>query len=328
MQNTLNYQNDQSIHYTNVPHKREAWESTTACIRDIFSHGMAVPIRGFQNRSAIEINPHFIKYKRNLLHSAGPGARRGKITNFSKKSRQRLLQTFGRIVDYPSVWQDFTFPDDVMEHKTITERAKFSTKAETEFRRRVERKHPGLWGIIRREWETRKSGKIKGDECPHLHVLWQKDNIEEKNFKKTCLDLAQIWIDVIKTDEREKALAVALHPKSYRWIVNRRMAQGYVSKYIAKVEVHKGGPSRGRYWMTIGDVPLEEPLEIPISDKECDLLRRLFRKKIGDKKKYLYRILRSRYFATWFFIEAVTVKLMLEHVRERLADDLEHYAPF
>ena len=106
------------------------------------------------------------------------------------------------------------------------------------------------------------------------------------------------------------------------------MAQSYVSKYIAKVEVHKDGPSRGRYWMTLGDVPLEEPLEIPITDKEGDLIRRLFRKKIGDKRKGIYRVFKSRHFTTWFFIEAVTVMLMLEHVREQLSDDLEHYAPF
>ena len=308
--------------------QKDSWSHTTACIRDIFSHGMCSEVRGLKNRSILEINPHYIHYQRNIKNKPGPGGKRGKITNFSKKSRQRLLKMFGRISDYPSVWQDFTFPDDVMEGKTISERAKFSTKCETEFKRRVERKYPGLWGIIRREWEARKSGRIKGEECPHLHVLWEIEGITESNYRKLCMDLALIWIDVIKTEQKEDALVVALHPKSYRWIYNRKMAQNYVSKYITKVEEHTAGESRGRYWMTIGDIPLEEPLIIPITDEEGDILRRLFRNKIGDKRKGLYRILRSRYFATWFFVEAVTIKLMLGHVRDKLSNDLEHYAPF
>ena len=308
--------------------KKDSWAQTTACIRDIFSHGMTAEIKGLENRSLLEINPHFINYKRDIKHRPGPGGKRGRITNFSKKSRQRLLQMFGKIFYYPSVWQDLTFPDDVMEGKTINERAKFSTKCETEFKRRIERKYPDLWGIIRREWATRKSGKIKGEECPHLHVLWEKEGIKESIFRKICMQLALIWVDVIKTEQEVEALVVATNMKSYRWIVNRKMAQNYVSKYISKVEEHKEGESRGRYWMTIGDIPIEEPLKIPITDEEGDILRRLFRNKIGDKRKPVYRYLRSRYLATWLFVEAVTVKFMLGYVRNRLSNNLEHYAPF
>jgi hypothetical protein len=308
--------------------KKDSWEQTTACIRDIFSHGICVEIKGLENRSSIEINPHYLHYKRETKHDPGPGGKRGKIINFSNKSRQRLLQMFGKILDHPSVWQDFTFPDDVMEGKTINERAKFSTKCETEFKRRIERQYPDLWGIIRREWEIRKSGKIKGEECPHLHVLWEKEGIKESDFRKVCIQLALMWVDIIKTEEYGKALMVAVNPNSYRWVVDRKMAQNYVSKYITKVEEHEKGESRGRYWMTIGDIPLEEPLIIPITDEEGDILRRLFRNKIGDKRKNVYRYLRSRYFATWFFVEAVTVKLMLGYVRNRLSNNLERYAPF
>jgi len=99
MQGIQDFQNNQFTNESTHLHKGNEWKSTTACIRDIFSHRPPFEIRGLQNRSAIEINPHFVKYKRNILHPAGPDARRGKITNFSKKSRQRLLQTFGRIVD-------------------------------------------------------------------------------------------------------------------------------------------------------------------------------------------------------------------------------------
>ncbi len=142
-------------------------------MRDIFSHGIRGHISGLTNRSYLRIHPHFTEYKRNTLKRCGPGGKRGKITTFSQKARRRTVQLFGQIHDYPSVWQDFTFPDDVMEGKTIEQRARYSSRCIKEFKRKVEREFPDLWGIFRGEWESRKSGVIKGQECPHFHALYE-----------------------------------------------------------------------------------------------------------------------------------------------------------
>ena len=54
--------------------------------------------------------------------------KRGRITGMSKKSSIRLRKRAARIEDL-ALWIDLTFADDVMENKTITERAKFFTTA-------------------------------------------------------------------------------------------------------------------------------------------------------------------------------------------------------
>jgi hypothetical protein len=239
-----------------------------------------------------------------------------------------MLQRMAGIYHYPRVWQDFTFPDDVMVGKTVEERARFSSRCVKNFKRRVEREFPEIWAMIRREWETRKSGQLEGEECPHFHALLDMETMTEQNFHAVTTRLAMIWVEVIGTEEREMALRVALHPKSWRWITSRRMAQQYVSKYVAKLEEHQDKCSRGRYWMTLGDLPMEKPVSLPITDSEAVLIRRLFRKKIGNKRSNLYRALRSRDFATWLFVEAVTVKLMLECVRDRIGEEEGRYAPF
>ena len=305
-----------------------SWGETTACIRDIFSHGIEDYMTGLENRSYLKVYPHYTEYKRGTMQRCGPGGKRGKIVDFSHKARIRMLQKFGRIVNYPSVWQDFTFPDDVMAEKTVQERARFSSRCLKQLKRKMEKEFPDLWAIFRREWEPRKSGKLRGQECPHFHCLWDLKGISPQTFKTVCIRLAALWVDVLNTGERMKALSVAVHPNSFRWITNRKMAQNYVSKYVAKLERHGNGESRGRYWMSAGEVPSEEGIEVCITDYEGDFVRRMFRKKIGDKRSGLYRILRSRYFATWLFVEGVTVMRMLEYVKDKLGKEQGRFSPF
>ena len=267
------------------------------------------------------VNQNLIEFKAGIQQGGEQigGGYRGKIKGFSKGARARMIKRISSLKEYPVMWQDFTFADDVMESLTIEEQAVYSSNCLKLFKRLIETAYSGsINGIWRREWETRKSGNLKGQECPHFHMLLGKKGLTEKNYRDVCLILAQVWVAITKTAHK-KALAVAISEKSYRWLVNNKMAQIYVSKYVAKEEMHEDDNfSRGRYWGFIGKPEKGEQEEIKLTTLMSIEFRRLFRRYL--KKGKLKKLTRHNTCGFWLIIPRHIIKRMEEFILAKLKD--------
>lgn len=244
----------------------------TACNRHIFRQ---VATRAKRRRQVIEleIGKNYSGFKLPGVENSDRGIR-GKVTGFSLAARGRMLKDQASLERYPRIWQDFTFADDVMVGKSISERAVFSSMVMENWQRYAKRKYPGIWGTWKREWQDRKSGIQVGEWCPHFHVLWDWDALSRENWEMICQDLAIKWVLLTGTTD-QRAIPVAINGESYRWLNDTHMAQVYVSKYVAKVQMMETGGSLGRFWGRIGKPPMAEKVNKPLSFTEMVWLARL-----------------------------------------------------
>ena len=258
---------------------------------------------------------------------------RGKITYFSKKSRLRLMKFMASIKDRFLLFQTFTFPDDVMKDKSISERSRLSQKIRKRFLRKVKSRWPSFKAIIRQEWQDRKSGDIIGESCPHLHVLCLVNFLTINNHKYWAVQLAQLWVDSLGTSEPEKALSVATHKESYQWMKNQVMAQRYVSKYMGKVDEYSGDESRGRSWFKVGDFNIPDPEWKFLTPLEDIAVRRVLRHYMKRKSKKVAKSLEREKCNTFVFIKKDTIHRIIDYVNLRLCKvepqgNMEHYLKY
>jgi len=244
-------------------------------------------------------------------------SKRGKDTYLSKKSRIRLLKRLASIKDSFQLFQTFTFPDDIMEGKTITERSRISSEVRRTFLRKVRRRWPSFKAVIRQEWEPRKSGRIIGQECPHLHMIYLMNFLTKANYKDCARILAGLWVESLHTQEVEQALSVAQHESSYTWMHNQLMGKKYISKYIAKVDQSKTRESRGRAWYMVGkfDIPAAEWQAL--SNQDNIRIRRLLRRYMKGRNRKVAKSLRRQDSNTFCFIQRETIYRMIEAVIEQ-----------
>ena len=243
---------------------------------------------------------------------------RGKITYFSKKSRLRLMKFMASVKDRFLLFQTFTFPDDVMKDKSISERSRFSQKVRRRFLRKVKSRWPSFKAIIRQEWADRKSGDIIGESCPHLHVLCLVNFLTIANHKDWAVQLAQLWVDSLGTNEHKEALSVATNGKSYQWMKNQLMAQRYISKYMGKVDEYSGDESRGRSWFKVGVFDIPDPEWLFLTPLEDVMVRRSLRRFMKRKSKKVSKSLEREKCNTFIFIQKKTIYRILDHVNHRL----------
>ena len=259
----------------------------------------------------VELRTAKIEPERNI-------SQRGEIKYFSKKSRIRLMKFMASIKDQFLVHQTFTFPDDVMEGKSISERSRYSNQVRRRFLKRVHRRYPSFKAVIRQEWEQRKSGDIIGESCPHLHFLYVVDQLTKANHKDLAVQLGKLWVACLGTMEYNKALSVAINKESYVWMKNQTMARRYVSKYIAKVELYEGDESRGRAWYKVGEFDIPDPEWQVLTDREEIAVRRVLRCYMKRRSRRLTKTLRLKECNTFVFIRKDTVHRIIDHVIERL----------
>lgn len=153
--------------------------------------------------------------------------KRGKVTEFSRKSRKRLLDLFARTGDTerPRIFMTLTYPSN--EQNSM--KAKEDLRA---FFMRIRRKFPNASGVWRIEYQER--GAI------HFHFIffnlpfWQAD------------DIRRVWGEIIEENNPR------IHIDTCR---SRRKTTYYVSKYIAKVPddasvslSNMPYPHEGRWW--------------------------------------------------------------------------------
>ena len=274
-------------------------------IRSVTGRGLII------HEGYVELRNAKVSPERNISH-------RGRITYFSKKSRIRLMKFMASIKDQFLVHQTFTFPDDVMKGKSISERSTFSHRVRRRFLKRVQRRWPSFKAVIRQEWEQRKSGDIIGESCPHLHTLYVVDLLSKANHKDLAVQLGKLWVACLGTMEYEKALSVAVNRESYVWMNNQTMATRYVSKYIAKVELYPGEESRGRAWYRVGEFNIPDPEWQVLTDREEIAVRRVLRCYMKRRSRTLTKTLKLKECNTFVFIRKETVHRIINHVIEKL----------
>ena len=291
-----------------------------ACISDIFSQVYKINQLG----EHVIIHPG-VTYVRNE-QKAGPieqfyrplNNKRGKrkpIIEFSDKSRRNMMCTMAKIEDRMEYWQDVTFADDVMTGLSINQKAKRSSQCMKELKQWMEREGLNIHGIWKREWVKRKSGDLKGKYIPHIHMIYSMPNSNQDTYIKTAIRIAEAWVNITGTNEKEKSLRVALHPNSYRVIESRKQAQKYMSKYLLKNEKFKADESIGRSWGRIGSPKIGVGDRIDMTETEIVMFKRCLRKMAKKAKGHFKSALKNKYSTFFMFIERSTVVQYIEWLR-------------
>lgn len=303
-------------------------ERSHACISDIFSNSNN---DGHDLLEKLIVSEGVTKIKRDFIVSedegfllgggSGGGGRKGEVVTFSRKSRRNLMIKMAEMKSPFEFWQDFTFADDIMQDLRIKERAKLSSKILKAFKLWLDREGYKIQGVWKREWRPRITGILQGQYVPHFHMLYSIEGISEKEYFELAELFAEKWVEFTGTVEIDKALSVALHTKSYRFIESRKQANFYVSdrKYISKYGEYVSEESIGRNWGYIGNPEFAENKTFYLNQSEMVLLRRILRNFVRKNKKGFRRLIVKKYSRFFVFIERLTVHRILEWiVRNRM----------
>jgi hypothetical protein len=293
-----------------------------ACIRDIFSQDNNINKLG----EHLNIYPG-VTYVRNKVKNNNQMTdqkRRGKKTKvitFSDKSRRNMMVTLAKIENPFRFWQDFTFADDVMQGMTIGQRAKYASYSLKKLKQWMEREGLDIHGIWKREWVKRKSGELTNEYIPHFHVVYIIPAMDKEKYLSIAIKIAQEWVRITGTKNEDRALAVALHPKSYRFIESRKQMQKYMSKYLVKDRSMVFTESIGRNWGRIGSPKMDQGDVIEVTEKEMVLFKRCLRKVAKRARGYFREALNQPYTKFFMFIERTTVIRYFEWLRVNYAFD-------
>ena len=295
-------------------------QTSDACISDIFSQVHKINRLG----EHVIIHPG-ITYVRNELKASpieqfyrplnNTRGKRKPIMEFSDKSRRNMMCTMAKMEEPMEFWQDLTFADDVMAGLSINQKAKLSSQHMKELKQWMEREGLNIQGIWKREWVKRKSGDLKGQYIPHYHMIFSLPNSDLDKYIKTAIRIAEVWVNITGTNEKEKSLRVALHPNSYRRIESRKQAQKYMSKYLLKNEKFKADESIGRSWGRIGSPKIGDGDRIDMTETEMVMFKRCLRKMAKKAKGHFKCALNNKYSKFFMFIERSTVVRYIEWLR-------------
>jgi len=318
---------------------RKNENSEHACICDIFSQGVIdevpeayqeykktiIPLKRSWNDEII-IYKNYTKIKACRQGFSG-GGDRSVIKGFSSNSRRRMIQLMASLEDYPNFWLDFTYPDEVVKDLTKDERGLKSARDMKELQRFLDRKYKTMLYVWKKEYVKRKSGALIGQYVPHFHVLLKHESVNQNNYNIHCIRIQLEWLRIIGANKIEKACKVATNAKSYRWLKNKKMAQIYVSKYVAKTERNIGFKT-GRIWGHSSDLKIIEGIKIKLTDWEAMKVRRTLRGFLGKnkRKKILFNLLQQNTKSAWLLIKDETVKRILNLIANEYSQ--ERYLSF
>ncbi|MCG8686917.1 MAG: hypothetical protein MI892_18705 [Desulfobacterales bacterium] len=326
------------IHYE---YKKNLYENRDDLIDDIDNHRV-VKVPGQKELELVDFKPEKTPLqKRQQAAQIGAESRiyaqkhnerisrekRGIITKVSRKSSIRLKQFLASILDL-GLWVDFTFPDDVMVGKTLAERRDFANECLKKLKRFIHKL--GLKEIWKKEFTTRKSGKLKGLYLPHYHIaLAGLSRQQEKDWQMLCIKILTKWIQIIGTDD-DNALVVACHRKSFRKIHCSRQAISYIGKYFSKtneVEDEDGEIiSIGRAWgyARVLKEEIPDPIHLYVNKGEAIKIRRFMKryKKLKPNEKFIgaYEQITNGY-STFLFADETTLLRFLMSIGVDILQD-------
>lgn len=142
---------------------------------------------------------------------------RGGVSEFSAKSRKRMLETMACLDNdrlRAVVFVTLTYPDDA---PPFAEQTSVHLK---NFLKRLKRRFPEASAIWRREWEDRKSGDHVGQMYPHFHFLF--------------FNLPFVHHAEVNAHWREVLGYTGYLRTEIKMVRSWRQAFSYVAKYMAK----------------------------------------------------------------------------------------------
>lgn len=211
-----------------------------------------------------------IRVKAAGTQSPPPQTKRGKIVEFSRKSRKRMLDLVHQIrnVNDHQLWFiTLTYPG----HFTSTaKQVKDHLRALTE---RLRRKYPTMGFIWRLELKRRLSGASQGYVVPHYHLVLFGVGAKHKFLREW---LSEAWYEIVGSGDVDhlNAGTNVRRCKSLQHVVN------YVSKYAAKCDddYDEFERSWGRRWGVRGEIDAIHLHTIKLSRREYTHFHRLMRR--------------------------------------------------
>jgi len=266
----------------------------------------------------------------NRLNPPAPsnlGGGKQKVRTFSDKSRKNMIMFLAKVEETPDIFVTLTYSDDVVEYAYLNMHAHFEA-----FRKRLERAYPNIRAMWRIEFQTRKSGRFKGEIKPHFHLLvwlpaWlsqaQRESILEDDGKKW----RKVWHEIVKSNDKEHLRYYGCQVQPIR---NRRHAYSYASKYMAKADFEP--VDCGRRWGRIGQFEQPVELETELTTQAYIELKRLLNKYMKHKAPKFYKkfkrlsiqtgcsVFGLGYLSKEGFIGKSTILAMVKHARELALD--------
>jgi hypothetical protein len=268
--------------------------NTDACLRSIIAHNIYLSCCNHSKSTfKVETFPGMIeiKFKPVLIRSGHPTGslnQRGKIKQFSTKSRRRLIKTICRFPHSFGMRFELTFADDVMEGLNQEDRSRKGSIYLHRLQTWIERNNPLLQIIWKREWEPRKSGKLKDQVLPHYHFMMYSQGFTKEDYENAWVKFAIKWVKLTGTTD-SNALSVALHQRSRGFLKPDDEYVNYFGKYISKSRF-KEGEGVGRFWGTIGNLEQAKGENIPLDDYQVMQLKRLMRGYLRSTQKRTKRL--------------------------------------
>lgn len=196
----------------------------------------------------------------------GRGIRRGRVSQFSKRSRVRMIRTMAKMRN-----MDRGF------FVTLTWPGRFENDAEKwksqmqNFFKRLRRFMPELRGVWRMEFKVRLSGAMEGFIAPHIHLLlfgFEDYVFGEVNALRGWI--ATNWSACIPETNADHLAAGTQADVIY----NRQHATRYASKYAAKnQEAFSIVAPVGRHWGYWGEWDISELLTVTLTFPQFQSLK-------------------------------------------------------
>jgi len=204
--------------------------------------------------------------------------KRGKITDFTPKSRTRLIRKLAKArttrhgyfitLTYPDI-----FPFDAQSWKnhlhTITVY--------------LQRRFPGCSGLWRMEFKVRKTGEYhEGFIAPHFHLLVFGVALPQEAEYRLKKWISVTWAKIVNSDDHRHLKAGT----NVRPILNKKHAYRYVAKYAAKLHNDEFSivANVGRHWGRFGNLELTCSIIAGLDKNQAIEFRRYCRKHLEHRE--------------------------------------------
>lgn len=288
--------------------------------------GLSRTIRVFNNLLEVPESEILSKARRFNAQDK-PKAKRGIITERSKKSRLNQEKYIYKLPVLPEQFTLMTWADDVSGYLSQREKKEL-------FNYHMKHLHDWLAYVLKgqewflvwsKEWKIRKTGKeTKGQLTPHAHLLWRVNGMSEADYMRFNHRMNRKWIQITGTKDVVNALRVSSDPKNNQYLGNSpKKAVSYCVKYCKDQYSDMGEPdvSIGRCWGAWGTIKEAIPEKMEIDEQDIIKLKRLLRKKAKKAKGWYLSSLKIMPMGTMAFVWGSEMIRYIEWL------SLNHHAP-
>lgn len=290
------------------------------------SNGLTRNLRVFNHLLEVPESEMLSKAKR-FNNGDKPKAKRGKITQRSKKSRLNQEKYIYKLPVLPEMFTLMTWADDVSGYLSQREKKELMNHHKKQFRNWLAYVlRDQEWFVVwSQEWKIRKSGKeTKGQLTPHVHLLWRVNGMSEADYMRFNMRMNLKWIEITQTKDVGNALRVSSQPENNQYLgKSPKKTISYCVKYCKDQYSDMGDPdeSIGRCWGAWGTIKKAAPELINLDENDIIKLKRLLRKKAKKAKGWYLSSLKIMPMGTMAFIWGAELIRYVEWL------SLNHHAP-